>query len=284
MFNYIIKNIIFSVIGIAIITYLLGLSVLPCCALTLFISIILMAFIMEKNNHFHDNLDLLMSMPIIEVSTWIVYTLIGLCITPEFNMNYPHLSETNIFILYTGTARITIGILLSKKDRFFDRIKKILYMVLPYLKKNPLFCLAIGIAAFLSIIIFSNICCWCLGVTPCTNSFFSFYIFILTKMILINSIISLFLLPFTKSSEEWYNIVGMSIWLPVTLIPSTLFYYYLILPELILIRLAFVDTMHIRVTRFEQDIVDYIEIILTHLKVKSSCLKPLFFFKYKKSR
>jgi hypothetical protein len=45
--------------------------------------------------------------------------------------------------------------------------------------------------------------------------------------------------------------------------------------------------MHIRVTRLEQDlyefkiailyIVDDIEIILTHLKAKLSCLEPLFF-------
>jgi hypothetical protein len=102
-----------------------------------------------------------------------------------------------------------------------------------------------------------------------------------------NSIISLFLLAFTKSSEQWYNIAGMSIWLPVALIPSTLFYYYGILPELILIRLALVDMMHIRVTRLEQDlyefkiailyIVDDIEIILTHLKAILSCLETLFF-------
>lgn len=75
--------------------------------------------------------------------------------------------------------------------------------------------------------------------------------------------------------------------MPVTLLPSTLFYYYWILPELILIRLALVDMMHIRVTRLEQDlyefkiailyIVDDIEIILTHLKAKLSCLEPLFF-------
>jgi hypothetical protein len=246
-----------------------------------------MAFIMEKTNHFHYNLGLLGSMAVIEVSPWIIYTLIGLCITPEFIMNYPHLSETDIFLLCTGTARIIIGILLPKKHMFFDKIKKIISMVLPYLKKNPLFWLATGIAAFLSLIIFSNVCCWCLGVTPCTNSFFSFYIFILTKVILINSIISLFLLAFTKNSEERYNIVGMSIWLPVTLIPSTLFYYYWILPELIHIKLALVDMMHIRVTRLEQDlcefkiaiiyIVDDIEIILTHLKAKLSCLETLVF-------
>jgi hypothetical protein len=32
-------------------------------------------------------------------------------------------------------------------------------MVLPYLKKNPLFWLATGIAGWLSLIIFANLCC-----------------------------------------------------------------------------------------------------------------------------
>jgi len=205
--HYILIEISVVIIGIAIITYLLGLNVLACCGLTLIISIILIAFIKAYNNHFHDNFGLFGLITFIGVST-----LIDLAITPEFNMNYPHMSETDIFILYTGTARIIIGILFTKKKRsYFSRIKEMIDKVLPYLNKNPLFWLATGIAAYILLIIFINLCCGCLGVTPCTNSFFSFYIFILTKVILINSIISLFLLAFTKSSEESYNIVGMSI-------------------------------------------------------------------------
>lgn len=74
--------------------------------------------------------------------------LTDLAMTPEFRMNYHHLSQIDIGVICLGAARIIIGILLPKKDRFFDRIKKIIYMVLPYLKENPLFWLATGIAAF----------------------------------------------------------------------------------------------------------------------------------------
>ena len=212
--------------------------------------------------------------------------------TPEFMMNYPHLSQIDIGVICLGAARILFNICLPPspaKDAkgYFFRIKKIFSIYWPYFKKNILYSLVAVIVIYVLFTAFINVFCVCLGITPNTNSFFSFYIFILTKVILINSIISLFLLAFTKSSEERCNIVGMSIWLPVTLLPSTLFYYYWILPELILIRLALVDMMHIRVTRLEQDlyefkiailyIVDDIEIILTHLKAKLSCLEPLFF-------
>lgn len=255
------------VLGFTIITYLPGLNVLACCGLTLFMSIIIIAFRKAYFN-FEGYLGLFWLMTIG------VSILTDLAITPYFMINYPNIHHIDIFLIHLGTARIIVGILFAKKrkESFFFRIKKRINWVLPYLKKDPLFCLA----AFLSFIIFSNLCCWCLDIIPCTDNFFSFYIFILTKVILINSIISLFFLAFTKSSEEWYNIVGMSIWLPVALVPSTLFYYYWVLPELILIRLALVDIMHIRVTKFEQDlyefkiailyIVDDIENMLSQLK------------------
>jgi hypothetical protein len=45
--------------------------------------------------------------------------------TLEFHMNYPHLSETDILLLYTGTARIIIGISFTKNEMsYFSRIKK----------------------------------------------------------------------------------------------------------------------------------------------------------------
>jgi hypothetical protein len=45
--------------------------------------------------------------------------------TLEFHMNYTHLSETDILLLYTGTARIIIGISFTNNDMsYFSRIKK----------------------------------------------------------------------------------------------------------------------------------------------------------------
>jgi len=75
-------------------------------------------------------------------------------------MNYPHLSEIDILLLYTGTARIIIGISFTKNEMsYFSRIKKIIYEFLPYLKKNPLYYLAIGIAIYLLFIVFINLGC-----------------------------------------------------------------------------------------------------------------------------
>jgi len=96
------------IIGIAILTFLLGLNALACCGLTLFISIISISYIKLYNNHFHENFGLCGLMTFIGVST-----LIDLANTPEFNMYYPHLSETDVFILYMGTARIITGILFT---------------------------------------------------------------------------------------------------------------------------------------------------------------------------
>jgi hypothetical protein len=76
--HYIFIEISVVIIGIAIITYLLGLNVLACCGLTLFISIILIAFRKAYYNlHFHNYFGLFGLMTFIGVST-----LTDLTITP----------------------------------------------------------------------------------------------------------------------------------------------------------------------------------------------------------
>jgi len=88
-------------------------------------------------------------------------------------------------------------------------------------------------------------------------------------------------------SKKWYDTIGMSIWLPLVLIPSSWFYYFYILPVLIDIKLALIDIIQIRLTKFEQSwcefklailyIVDDMKITLSHLIGEFFCLKPLFF-------
>lgn len=153
-------------------------------------------------------------------------------------------------------------------------------------KKNPLSSISIGIAIFLLLIISTNLFCGSLGLIICTNNYFTFYIFILTKVILVNSTISFILLTFTPS-KHWYNVIGMSILLPVFIIPSSFLYYFYIQPVLINSKLALIDIIEIRLANIEQSWyefklailykVDDIKIILTHLKAKVSCLKLLFF-------
>ena len=44
--------------------------------------------------------------------------------TPEFHVNYDHLSEIDIFLLYIGTARMIIDITLTNNEMsYFDKIK-----------------------------------------------------------------------------------------------------------------------------------------------------------------
>lgn len=79
----------------------------------------------------------------------------------------------------------------------------------------------------------------------------------------------------------------MSIWLPLVLIPSSLFYYFKILPVVINFRLGLMNILDIGLTEFEQNlhefklailyIMDDIKIILSHLKGGWFCLRPLFF-------
>lgn len=222
------------------------------------------------------------------------YDLINLVMTHEFHTNYPNLSKIHIFLICLGTARFIIGIFFNQnKSSYFDEIKNIVKERWPYIKQNKGFCLSIGIAVCLLVIISTNLYCWCLGLILCTNSYFTFYIFLLTKLILINSTISLIMLTFTPI-KEWYNIIGMSIWLPLVLIATSVFYYFYILPELIKIKLVLIDIIQIRPTNFEQSWyefklaiiykVDDIKITLSHLKEGWFYLNPPFFFKYKKSR
>ena len=76
------------------------------------------------------------------------------------------------------------------------------------------------------------ICSW-LGVTVCYETYLSYYITLFTRLVLIKLIISLILLPLTKNRYEWYKIIGMSVFLPLAILPSSFIYYYYFLPELI---------------------------------------------------
>ena len=212
-------------------------------------------------------------------------TLTELVMTTEFHTNYQNLSQIDIFLIYLGTARIIFDIYFTKnKGSYFDRIKTILKKYWPYLKQNPFFYIRIGIAVWLLVIISTNLYCWYLGVTLCTSSFFTFYIFILTKVILVNSTISLIMLTVTPS-KNGYDIIGMSIWLPLVLIPSSLFYYFYVLPVVITYRLGLINLLDIGLTKFEQNLYEFKLAILyivddylylSNLK-QSFCLRYLFF-------
>lgn len=74
---------------------------------------------MENCNHYPETLGFFGLATVIGVPTFTSLTM-----TPVFHMNYPHLSETDIFLIYLGTARVIMNIFFNKNERsFFDRIK-----------------------------------------------------------------------------------------------------------------------------------------------------------------
>ena len=96
-----------------------------------------------------------------------------------------------------------------------------------------------------------NIDCWCLGLIICSNTFFTLYIHMLAKVILVHSTISL--LMFTISTREnGCSIIGMSIWLPIALVPSALFYYFCMLPLIIKYSWGIINILQSGVNKFEK--------------------------------
>lgn len=117
-------NLSVLIIGITIITYLLGLSFFYCTILVLYIIIILavLPLIIVNYMDFRDTLGLL------GLFIFIIFdTLTELVMTTEFHTNYQNLSQIDIFLIYLGTARIIFDIYFTKnKGSYFDRIKTIL--------------------------------------------------------------------------------------------------------------------------------------------------------------
>ena len=227
-------------------------------------------------------------------SVIIFYILTDLIITIEFQVNYPDFTKLHIFLICLGAANILVHIVYNNnKLSYYTNIKKNIEIYWPYVKQKPLFCICIFIGALCVFLVVVNFYTGLMGITVSTKTHFEYYIYILTKVILIKNTISLFLLPFTKNREKWYNIVGMSIWLPLALIPSSLFYIFYLLPVVIRFRGGLMDILHIGLTKFENNlyefklaiiyVVDDINIVLSNLKEWWFSLKPLFFF-YKKLR
>ena len=115
----------------------------------------------------------------------------------------------------------------KNKVSYYANIKKIIEIFWPYFKKNPLYCICMGLGLLFVFIFIVDFYTWLMGITVSTENIFTFYISILTKFILVKNTISLFLLAFTNSRKDWCNIVGISVWIPVVLIPSSVFYFFL---------------------------------------------------------
>ena len=183
-----------------------------------------------------------------------IYSLLDKVISNEFFANYPYLSAIHILLVCMGIAMLILNAIMVKEvSTLRGKINKLLGVlgtICNSFKKDPLACIQ-KIILVIGSLIFINILCNWLGVTLCRETYLSFYITLFTRLVFIKLIISLILLPFIKS-KEWYNIIGMSLWLPVILIPSSLVYFYYILPFLINIQLAMIDIVEIRLSKFKQ--------------------------------
>lgn len=109
--------------------------------------------------------------------------------TNEFHLDFPNISAMGVFLIHLGGARVIVDIIFNKNDtNLFDRIKTLVKEYWPYIRKNIFSSIIIAITAFVSIMLFSNILSWCLGITASTSSFFSLYIYDITKVILCKKI------------------------------------------------------------------------------------------------
>ena len=146
--------------GLGVITTLLGCNTLPCIGLVIFFYCIIriLYIIIDKDNHLLDNSVLLCITTVwLFITTVIaVYTFTDLAITPEFQINYPHLSKMDLILIYLGSARIIIDIVFNNNRSYFAKIKKTITKFSAYLKENPLFYLGIGLVVLLVFIFLIN--------------------------------------------------------------------------------------------------------------------------------
>jgi hypothetical protein len=167
-------------------------------------------------------------------------TLLDKVITQEFIANYPYLSAIHILLVYMGIAMLMVNTIIAKKESTSLRykIKKILE-VLGYIynnfKKYPLAWIQIAILIIGSLMFINIMCNW-LGVTVCFENYLSYYITLFSKLVFIKLIISLILLPLIKNQCDLYKIIGMSVYLPLAVLPSSFIYYNYFLPELVYLK------------------------------------------------
>lgn len=84
-----------------------------------------------------------------------------------------------------------------------------------------------------------------LGVTICTESWELFYVTLVTRFVALKLIISVLRLYFNNNIEEFYGNIALSPLILLAFIPSTLFYYFYLLPIYIELQGVILDNFHI---------------------------------------
>ena len=125
-----------------------------------------------------------------------VFTLMDHVCLPDFGLYNPEITHIHVLFVLVCASRIFLDILWGDtKPSYLWLIIAKFREFLPIFKQNPMLYLAAGLIVFLGIFICLYICnnllIVCFGLTPCINNFFSYYIFTVARICLMNSLLSL---------------------------------------------------------------------------------------------
>jgi hypothetical protein len=232
------KYIIFFKVNIIIfwflfITWLFELNLL-CGISSVFLTICIIKhiFMLKQESYYswtHENLLLL----IIEIIT--VYHLTDQAIPDEFYSSYPNLSNMHISMFYAFLGQTMLNVIYGNPKRYnYGLLKNKLKEI--WLSSNKsiirLFRKGIGLLAFLFLFnLVSNL----IGVSINPESLLLYIVTILAKFTLLRLILSIISLPMVKNENDWYNLIGISPFLPILIFPFSYFYFTFILPEVIVL-------------------------------------------------
>ena len=198
--------------------------------LFIFIAIHLRGLIGESNNITRVILSLFIMVEVI-----LLYYLVDMSIPANFYSNYPSLTYGIVLFFYLSTAKMIFFAVYSKNsDNYFSNLINLLIKLFTLFKSNPL-SLLIKLLGFLCILFLANVLGNILGITVSTITFFLFIFTLVCKISYFSLLVLIYRFPKINNKEEFYNIVGMSPYLPICLIPFSYFYFFCILPKIIML-------------------------------------------------
>ena len=143
---------------------------------------------------------------------------------------FDHVRYYHIVSWYLGLSMFSIGLYRSNTNKIgiVDNIIGIFNTI----KKTPLK-LVIFILGLFAISLLYNL----LGFSVITKDYWTFLITIISKILIIKLTVSLILGILTKDEKVFYNNISFSSLFILSLIPTTLIYYFLVLPNLLVFKL-----------------------------------------------
>ena len=172
-------------------------------------------------------------------------------LTPiNFYCNHSSLSFGVLLIFYSTIAKMIYSIVYNKRNmNYFVNLEKSIKNIFILLKEKPLTLLT-GLLCLLVIFFSFNVVCNILGLSISTQSFLEFILTLVCKISFFSWINLIYRLPKIKNREEFYNTVGMSPYLPISLIPFGYCYFTYLLPEIITLNARILPIVNTRIALF----------------------------------